>query len=394
MKKKMIKNSKNTFEAGVKKNKNVLFPLRSLLGVLFLAMMMVFTSCEKDDIEPDNEPNSILPDRFAVEIPGSISNSNPMLKSSQVDTLNGNHIYQHLRTFISVGENAAEMAQGIMLSIATLNLNRPLELTFISDEDGRTKHLKIIENAMFEDESWQYRLTIYDAEGSEQPTQADIGLQVFWSWDPLKGIAMINPYNMDRDTEEIYANTSFRIDYSEVGNLGYEAHMFVSVTGYPLGNPLQDPFAMDNMKMFVGVNGDMVTVYGNSQHPNAQFFNDETGFNWAFVAAASESQDIAVAEVGLPPVGLDASDRETLLETYSIYNVFSDQVLSVWPTIDPEILNAYLYNTQAPGYFNSNGFVQAGTQPSEDYDELEAQILTLSPFSPALIESLSVDFAE
>lgn len=360
---------------------------KSATGITLLIMVLTLSSCQKDDIEPIQKPESIIPERFMVEIPGSISSADA-LKNTQVDTLQGNQIYEHLRTFIAVGEFGAELAQNVMLAIATFNLNRPLEITFISDEDGRTKHISIIENVSFEESNWQYRLTMTDVESSR------IGMQVFWNLLPLKGIAIINPYNINRNSEEIYENTNFRTDYSEAGEFGYDAHMIVSLTGFPLPDPISQPFALDKMKMFVGRSGDIVSLYGNSLHPNAMFFTNQTGFNWAFVAAADEAQDIAVAEVGLPPMDLDASDRETLLGTYSVKNVLSNQILSVWPGINPDLLNAYLYNTEAPGYFNQQGFVQGGTPPSTAWQVLEQLILDLTPYNPVHILDLNVGFDE
>lgn len=360
---------------------------KSATGITLLIMVLTLSSCQKDDIEPIQKPESIIPERFMVEIPGSISSADA-LKNTQVDTLQGNQIYEHLRTFIAVGEFGAELAQNVMLAIATFNLNRPLEITFISDEDGRTKHISIIENVSFEESNWQYRLTMTDVESS------GIGMQVFWNLLPLKGIAIINPYNINRNSEEIYENTNFRTDYSEAGEFGYDAHMIVSLTGFPLPDPISQPFALDKMKMFVGRSGDIVSLYGNSLHPNAMFFTNQTGFNWAFVAAADEAQDIAVAEVGLPPMDLDASDRETLLSTYSVKNVLSNQILSVWPGINPDLLNAYLYNTEAPGYFNQQGFVQGGTPPSTAWQVLEQLILDLTPYNPVHILDLNVGFDE
>ncbi len=367
--------------------------IKSLLGCALMLAVMLLTSCEKDDIDPVNTPDNILPDRFRVEIPKSISSAQ-ITKSNQVDTLMGNDVYQHLRHFIAVGEFGAELAENVMLMIAVNNLSRPLELTYISDDDGRAKHLKIIEDVMFENKTWQYRMTVKDVEGESQAGSTDIALQVFWNLNPLDGVAILNPYNIDRNTEEQFANTQFRVDYSEAGEMGYEAHMIVSFTGFPLPSPLTDPYGLSKMKMFVGKNGDMVSLYGNSEHPNARFFTQETGFNWAFVAAAYDSQDIAVAEVGLPPMNLDASDRETLLETFSIQNVFSNQIISVWPGIDDEILNAYLFYTQAPGYFNQHGFVQAGSAPNQDYQPLETEIQTLAPYNPAHILNYSIEFDE
>jgi hypothetical protein len=360
---------------------------KSLSGITLIMTLLILSSCQKDKIEPIQKPESIIPQRFMVEIPGSISSSAD-LKNTQVDTLQGNQIYEHLRTFIAVGEFGAELTQNVMLAIATYNLNRSLEITFISDEDGRSKHISIIENVSFEAITWQYRLTMTDVESY------GIGMQVFWSLLPLKGIAIINPYNLNRNTEVIYEDTHFRTDYSEAGELGYDAHMIVSISGFPLPDPITNPFALNKMKMFVGKSGDVVTLYGNSLHPNAMFFTNQTGFNWAFAAAADKAKNIAVAEVGLPPMDLDASDRETILGTYSIHNVLSNQILSVWPTINPEVLDAYLYHTQAPGYFSQQGFVQGGTAPSQAWQLLEQQILTLTPYNPSHLLDLEIGFDE
>ena len=367
--------------------------LKAAAGIILLLALLILSSCEKDDLDQIQNPDSIIPERFSVEIPNSISSSSN-LKSTRVDTLNGDHIYQNLRTFIYVGEYGAELVQDIMLSIAVHNLNRPMALTFISEEDSRPKHLKITENAYFEETHWQYRLTLTDMQGPNEGSNKNIGLQVFWNLHPLKGIAILNPYNISRKTEKDFLDTHIRVDYSEAGEMGYEAHMIVSITGFPLPDPLENPYGLNKLKMFVGKSADLVTLYGNSKHPNVNFFSGTTGFNWAFVAAGSESQDIAVAEVGLPPMDLDVSDRETILGTYSIKNVLRNQILSVWPSINQDILDAYLYHTEAPGYFNRHGFVQAGTAPSQAWLPLREYIRTLKPYNPATISDLNVEFDE
>ncbi len=367
--------------------------LKSTAGIILLLALFILPSCEKDDLDQIQNPDSIIPERFIVEIPNSISSSGN-LKSTRVDTLHGNNIYQHLRTFISVGEYGSELVQNVMLSIAVHNLNRPMALTFISEEDSRPKHLKITENVYFEETLWQYRLTLTDMQGPDEGSNNNIGLQVFWSLHPLKGIAILNPYNISRKTEDEFINTHIRIDYSEAGELGYEAHMIVSIEGFSLPDPLENPYALSKLKLFAGKSDDLVALYGNSEHPNANFFSSTTGFNWAFVAAGSESRDIAVAEVGLPPMDLDASDRETILGTYSIKNVLQNQILSVWPNINQDILEAYLYHTEAPGYFDRHGFVQAGTAPSQAWLSIREYIRTLTPYNPATISDLTIEFDE
>ena len=367
--------------------------LKSFAGIILLMALFILSSCEKDDPDQIRNPESIIPERFMVEIPNSLSSSDN-LKSAKVEALNGNHIYQNLCTFISVGEYGAELVQSIMLSIAVHNLNRPMDLTFISEEDSRPKHLKIIENAYYEGTQWQYRLTLADMQGPYEGSDGNIGLQVFWSLHPLKGIAIMNPYNISRKTENDFQNTHIRVDYSETGELGYEAHMVVSITGFPIPDPLENPYGLSKLKMFAGKNADLVTLYGNSKHPNANFFSGTTGFNWAFVAAGYESQDMAVAELGLPPMDLDASDRETILETYSVNTVLRNQILSVWPNISQNLLDTYLLNTEAPGYFDRQGFVQAGTAPSQAWLPLREYIRTLTPYNPAKIKALTVGFDE
>ena len=70
--------------------------------------------------------------------------------------------------------------------------------------------------------------------------------------------------------------------------------------------------------MFAGIVGDNIDVYDNSYHPNATFFEGNSGFNWSFVASVSESMDIGVAEVSLPPSNLDEPGKETLLNPVSV----------------------------------------------------------------------------
>ncbi len=146
------------------------------------------------------------------------------------------------------------------------------------------------------------------------------------------------------------------------------------------------------MKMFVGKKGDVISVYGNSDHPNAKFFTDDSGFNWAFVAAGYESKDLGIAEVGLPPSNLDETSRDVLLDTYSIKNVFTDQINDAFPGIDQDLIDLYLMHTEGPGYFTDEGFVSGGTPPSGLWSELELRIEDLTPYNPSDIANLQINF--
>jgi hypothetical protein len=149
---------------------------------------------------------------------------------------------------------------------------------------------------------------------------------------------------------------------------------------------------MSTLKMFAGKNGDIIDVAGNSNHPNATFFTGDSGFNWAFVASGSESNEIGVAEVGLPPSNLDEPSKAVLLGNYSIKNVLTREINDLWPGIDQEGVNAYLYNTGAPGYFADHGFVQGGVAPSDEYIALESRLSLLSPYNPKEVTNLEIAF--
>lgn len=359
--------------------------------VLLLAGLAFFYSCQQEADIPQPE-GSILPERFGVDIPDALSSMNYSSgRVADIDTLQGNVIYSHLNTFIHVGEEAAEIVRDIIFGIRLYQINRPMSLSFESDEDGRTKNLVVVENASYDGENWEFKLTITDA-ASEGEADGGKGLQIFWNRSPIKGVALLKPYNIYRGSHMEMSETLFRIEYSESGDHGYENHMLVAIADLPLSHPLEDPYAMSTLKMFAGKNGDIIDVYGNSNHPNASFFAGNSGFNWAFVASGSESQEIGVAEVGLPPSNLDEPSREVLLAYHSIKEVFTREINEVWPGIDEESVDAYLHNTGAPGYFADHGFVQGGDSPGEEYDALEGRLNNLSPYNPKEVTNLSIVF--
>ncbi len=358
--------------------------------VVFLLGVMFFTACENTYDGPELE-DSIIPVQLTVDIPASLSQDVSAKKSAAIDTLKGGEIYRHLTFFIHAGEHSARLVKHVIWGLRTYNIENVITLTYESEDDGRIKNLVVVEAPEFEGVVWEYGLTITDAE-SEGNDDGGKAMQIFWNSRPNKGITLIKPFNLDRTNESRMAEAMFRIDYSGARELGYDHHMIVSIADMPSVDPLLAPFAMDGMKMFVGKKGDFVDVYGNSSHPNAKFLTEKVGYNWAFVASGSESQDIAVAEVGLPLSTIDAEGRAVLLERYSVYNVLYNEVKTVWPHASEEILNAWLSNTEAPGFFNEYGFIQGGVAPGEEYHPLVRRIHGLSPYNPKSIANLEILF--
>jgi hypothetical protein len=367
------------------------------IGFLWLAgvaLSIVLFSCEENPNIDSQE--DILPQSFSVDIPASISGEvtggrriNGRLKA---DSANGNEVYSQLRTFIAVGQEASKLVEGIINGIRIYKINRVISLTYISDDDHRTKNLVVTADVTFENTTWDYQLTVTDADAQSQPDGGK-ALQIFWNHStPIEGIAIIKPYNCDRIKNAKAADAMFRIDYSEGGSLEYDAQMEVRISGLPLPSPLVEPYAMNTLRMFAGKKGDVVDVYGNSNHPNAVLFAMNPGFNWAFVASGDEATDKGVAEVGLPSSSLNSTDRNVLLKENSIKNVFTREITAMWPGIDQNLLSEYLKTTAAPGYFDNNGFISGGTSPGTQWDALTPRLTNLAPYNPKEVSEMKVSF--
>ena len=366
--------------------------LNLILVLAILTSAIFIQSCKKDEMETPDDNSGILPSSFKVDIPDALSGTNG-LKNSNIDTLQGNEIYEHMRTFVEVGENAAQVVEDIIRAIQEYNINKPMSFTYISEDDNRQKHLEVIENVTFEGKNWEFQLTITD-QGPSTGQDDGKAMQVFWNRNPVKGIAILKPYNIDRLEFVSFPDAMYRVDYSEAEEMEYASHMIVSITGIPLEDPLVNPYSLNTIKMFAGKNGSIVDVYGNSDHPNAKFFTNETGFDWAFVGSGNLNRDIGVAEVGLPSNTLNSSSRNTILVENSIKNVFTRQIYEIWPFIDSTSVQAYLYNTDAPGFFDHNGFVQGGVSPHPQYNILVENIADLTPYNPKEINELQIFFKE
>lgn len=370
-----------------------------IITMLVIAFALMFVSCQQDKTETQVGTKDILPERFKIAIPASLSADtykSATLKSAESDTLQGNEIYENMQFFIALGEAAADLVEEIIRNINEYDIERVIEFTYTSDEDRRIKHLVVESGVTFKEREWDYHLTITDLE-FESETDGGIGMQVFWNNSPIAGIAIIKPSNLNINDANEVSDAMYSVEYNEEGTDNYEAYMIIEIDELPMADATIDPYSVDAIKMFVGKKDDIIDVYGNSNHPNAKFFTDDTGFNWAFVASGNQSSDAAVAEVALPPSSLNSDDREVILKDYSIKNVFTKQIneyfidnYGIRP--DSAELANYLKNADAPGFFNVDGFIQAGTAPSAKYDALLSRINILSPYNPKTILELQLEF--
>ncbi len=380
-----------------------------LIAALFVTITFLFQSCFPKDEDTTEVSPDIIPSVFKVDIPESISSSEfksagfKMEYEGNDTILAGDTIYQHLRNFIHIGEEAGELVQTIMKFLKQYNINKPMSLTYDDNNDNnRTKRMDVVEGGSYDGKSYRYVMTITDlahADNSEE--DGGKGLKIFWSNNPVRGVAIVKPYNMDVGDNAEYPNTKFLVAYSEQSTSQYDKTMEVKVSGYPA----PERYGLNTLWMFVGKKGDYVDIYGNSNHPNANFHDladvDSMAYNWAFTASSIVSANIGVAEVGLPPSALTSQNRDGLLKTYSVKNTYERILREVYfGDLSDEDYNTqvkpyadtYLQNTDPPGYFSNLGFVKAGESPGNQYNVLEERINGLIPFSPDDVASLEIDF--
>ncbi|MBN1117778.1 MAG: hypothetical protein JXA77_11270, partial [Bacteroidales bacterium] len=139
---------------------------RNLIIGTFVALTTIFfTSCEDTGVQPEGKEYGILPERFKVDIPGSLTESGTKstLKSTETDTLSGNEIYQHLTNFIAIGEAGADLVEDIIWGITVHHIDQVKTITYVSDDDNRIKNLVVNEGVEYSDRIWEYQLTVTDA---------------------------------------------------------------------------------------------------------------------------------------------------------------------------------------------------------------------------------------
>jgi hypothetical protein len=383
---------------------------RKSIAVLMTALAaLLITSCENSLLDNREKTNGILPASFKIDLPASLSQGDlksTAMKSTATDTLNGNHIYWYLNAFIAVGEGAADIVQSIIWHIAVYHIDDVISLSYTSQDDNRVKNLDVVSQADYQGRTYEYMLTITDAE-SEGNADGGVGMRVYWNREPIEGVALFKPYNLDRKKNAEATEATGSITYSEKATEQYDVTMVVEIAGLPLPNPAWQPYALESMKMFVGKKGDVIDVIGNSNHPNARFNTYDTenkGYNWAFVASGDKTKDIAVAEVGLPYSHSDLTTRDQILGDYSIKKVLTREmtnyVVSAFAaggfTLRPDevagYLTPYLKNADAPGFFDKHGFIKGGSAPSTAYSTLELRIRDLVPYNPSDLNNLMIPF--
>lgn len=372
------------------------------VGLLFGAIALLsMNSCKKDD-DNDNADTDLknpFPTTMTVDIPDAIAGSSTKSTLKAGSERDGAEFYNGLRMHVAVAKAGAQLLDEFMDAIREYQLNRELDITFTDDTDNREKHLVVVKDQTFEGISYKFKLTLSDVLNSSNEDEG-IGLQIFWSGNPVKGLAIIKAKNLNENENDLN-DALIRIDYSEEGLGGYDATMVVSIAD--LATNTANIWSMDRLKLFAGKKGDIIDMFGNSNHPLGTIIPstdpDSIGINYAFVASGNLPGDYAVAEVGLPLSSLNTTSRDILLKENSIKNVLIKTVaINESISIDSAttVIEEFdlFRNITPPGFFANNSFVEAGIAPdSAQYASYIIRMDALTPYNPSEVADLSLDFS-
>jgi hypothetical protein len=357
------------------------------IALLCICISLSMLSCDKNE-----EVASILPARFSVTIPGSLSQGDISHARMDANSLDGNLVYANLRVFIKVGEISAQTIENIIQGIRRYGIDKPMEIKLRSHWDDRFKYIKVEEAVHAEGRVWDYGLNAWDSQDSI------LAFQLYWNRYPVEGIAIMKVYEMNRLVGEFFKDWMYKVEYSEA-DATFEKKMNVSITR-PV-NQMEHKWAINKLKMFAGKKGDDVHVSGNTFHPNLWLVDQDFpgGRNYAFIGKGNLKHDIGVAIISLPPSSV--TTNVGLPDVYSIYNVVKSEIESAFDVIiEPggfleQLYQSYLSNTQAPGYFmKSVGFVSCGISIPKNigFTPSFIDLSGLKPFAPAVVRDLDIKF--
>ncbi len=363
--------------------------------IFFLIISILFISCQKTIISRNPD---ILPQKISVPIPHSLSANIQIDEKGGVANVpfTGRNVYRYLRRFIYNSEKAVNLIDKQLKYLSNYNIAQNYSLT-VSGQDDRPKYIEIKTNQFFDGQNWQYSLKITDLQTETEKPDSSLAMLMYWNLNPTKVCAIVFPFNIDRKKFYNSKNTVIRLDYTQKPNIKsrYDEVMTVWITKHPV-NPLRR-FSMQNLKIVFAKKGTRIDIYGNTSHPYAWLLlqRDTPGINWAFIASAEISKHLAVAKIGLPPNYINTDNRTIILDSFSVYNVLKSEYkqwfLERFGYSPPQdSVTKFLNQAMAPGFYNSDGFIQAGHSPNSNYDFLISNLQYLSPFNPYQISNLQI----
>ncbi|MEN8121926.1 MAG: hypothetical protein ABFS35_16365 [Bacteroidota bacterium] len=353
--------------------------------LLFLGAFFLY-SCEEFNLEPEDQAHDQpFPAEVKLELPSAIS-SDELLKSLKV--LSGRGIHNYLRNFVYIGDEIAGIFNSTYQRIIAIDVEGASEFSY-TGLDGNTKHVSIKESVDLENIHWDYYMEIYDDSFS------NLALQAFWNDQTPEQLIILKPNQLNHYRMEDHPETMVILEYlTEVSAAPYESSVYVGISG--LTTSEQNPYAPNNMKLFFGVNNQIIDFIGSSNNPNVTLYDTRVkGNNWSFRGKADLAKNLAVTELAL--VNPELKYVENIMEDFSLKNVLLQELRSEYNYdgfTDEEIFadkDIDISTIESPAFFNSEGFQSSGTNTSAEYSHL-TDFSNLIPFIPLAVKNYEVAF--
>ncbi|MDX2191612.1 MAG: hypothetical protein SFY32_17300 [Bacteroidota bacterium] len=364
---------------------------KNITALLTIITIIIGCQTKKTDPNPSTPSSSLaVPTTFRIPIPSSLNGTpktTSRMENGRIEAadpaLSGNVIYEGLRGYIKLGDDAASLVTSIMGFIKTYNLTTEMNVTFKDDKDNKFKTIIVVKNAKFENSIYEYRLLIRDS------SLRLSAIEVFFNSAPIKGTAIISYNAVEPNNTVAGSNPMYRIDYDENPGGGAEKRMQIYISG------VSSTVGLTALRMNVTKTGDILDIVGNSNHPNVMAGDLALGtINYAFRAKVNIALNTGVAEIALPLSSITTINN-TLMDTYSIKNVLKNAAVAKWGSANESLINDYLKNANPPGFFDQTGFLYAGSAPSSVTGFNGLSTLTgLMPFVPNDIQTLNVQFSK
>ena len=346
---------------------------RLSIAALLLVLISVIWYCKKDN---NSSSAGGFPQNIIVNLPSAISGSSNTDKSMEV--LSGgcvpfaaNSVYKMVRLFIYIGESSAIFVQDIITAIGIYDLSKPQTIVYKSKDDGNYKKIVVVQGGTFNNVSYDMKLTITDS------LTGNKAMQVYWYKSKMQGIAIVSPHACN--AKDSFGNQNpaaiYMVQYNGMSNSVFDNDMVVSIAGLTV-NPA-DTFAVKSLKMEAYKKGNIVTLRGNSIHPNAMFIiNRQNGFSYSFVAKGDEQNNLGVINLALPSTVFDSSN---VFANYSVQTVMTNEIDAAVtkylgisnPSSNPIIaacIDSMVVNLASPAFYTSSGFVSCGSKVPAGYN--------------------------
>jgi len=377
--------------------------MKNYIYINFLFISIVLSSCTETYTIDYYKKDRILPWEFQISYPYTIPQikedvSNPDKTSIYVwDAID--RTYNLAQSICSdINKTISEYRDGVNLAFA---VDKPMSKSFLSINDGRKKNLTVTENVEFEEEIWEYKLVVTDAD-SEMEDDKGMAFQMFWNKTPAKGVVIINHnrlYNAELQSSELV-----RIDFKENSiDDFYEKEIIISSSNIPLPESTEyetAKYEIESYKIFIGKKDRYYDIYGTLNAPNAMFYSDNKGYATVFAGSVTGDYGTSAFKIGLPQNNVNSTIGDVLLEKNSMQNVFKREILyannisendlSSYPDIEKTIENA-TKNTDAPFYFDLD--IPLSQDEKQDLcSELAHRIDNISLFSPKEVAEMEIAF--